>query len=1555
MSGFRGIFLDSIHPLIVKRLDADTHAFKQMGVMKKQLESKGGDQYEYASTTEAHKYFSERTVWMRVVPFAIPQDIYTLNPNYTFKNSPNGDTPESKYMVPQWRDWVLWGTKSAQIHGGIDTDTYTEPVVPYGNGGVGTGKEHHSSKMFGWGGNHGMYRRTNTAWDGTTRAGVINSPIPGITGMQVSNKGDLGTIRRASFDIKVHNLMDLEAIEMMYMVPGLSVLIEWGWYHPDLFMEPIDIEMIKSGDKLASTNTINTEILKKSFGIQESAEDIGNPSALYNLDERANLTYGPLGPPAGIYDGLLGVATKFNWSNDGQGGYDCRVDCISPGSLAGGIPAESYGLGGSEVIDNQNIPVTDLRTIIAMVKKETRQKESSITTKYIDDTTKKKISSIEKVVNTQDGIVVIESKTADVDIPGHVLETEGYGITITLDETNPDAPTLVYTKSTTKTTDGSGDYYIGEYKGSNTGRQKVSKVYGDRTWWNRLQAYIVNESKLVHGPVTDAHRTGTQDTGPWWKFQGVKTAYTIIAPQLDQSKVGKIFPLAGNDDMGGFARYNIANLEYLCGDALRRGEFAVYSDGKVHIKKDGKWINIVDSGYGLPFDINGIVGGKKVFDPSLVAAIGAPMMEAPNQNDIPLGERTLLPNLKTGVRYNAEQAKAKFGWTGNAVDGYKDKSGQTVVQAGGWGSDYMDHLYVEEQVGVSIYKRTKKDDVYTYTEVASIESMDANDVRDQLLSKAKEISNEESNTAKKELESKIARDAAITATAGNFGAVTWSVTGGKIVAFDDADYHVGIYAKAHPAFAPPIHHLTNNGTHQSAELGYDILESADSPLYPIGVIAYSETYLSWRFVEDYLLNELFMPRAVQPGVDKNNDPKIELDTTFMSANRCTDADKKELGLTFLEKYAGLIEKAEGNLTDSSRNRELYHSQHIINHPSLRSFNPEVCILPGQETLPIVMEKAKDQKDSEEIIYEPKTDIKGSSYMLDNSKMKGAADNISGDTVLNRFAGINGKGDYDTSIGTLRNIMINSDLLEEAASKTGNVRKFVMTVLDKVNKACGEPWKFKILTNSALGKMSIIDENYTPFSNVSAYGEGHTYLDTGDGGVNAIGVYKFSGIGSDNILKDVKIQSKIPSELQTMAYYSTLGANNDKGSEVQMFNMYRAGIVDRLRSISSVTVLGNSTGSEESTLQAEAQLILTHAELLPITRKNQTQGLKANEAVGEGERIAKAYTRKYIHGDTVTVGGYRPPIPIDVNLTMHGVSGIYMGNAIMIKTIDEGGILPSRYRHNVALQATSVDHSIDPSGWTTSIGTLMRPLPDAEYKPAMKVNIKRSAPFSQYIPSDLPIGNPFGSGVQKKVTSQFGNAEAFRKGSHGGLDVKASIGTQYVCCLPNAKVSFRKQTGTKDWLANGALDDDGNPTIGSGVKLANTNGYGYYIRIVGKGFGAAGEKIKYQIDYGHCEGFHDPSGAGGTMDFEEMKAYGKSKGWDVGSTSVKYPDSVPYGAPVGTVGGDRRMKGAGNSLGPHLHMTIKVGGVKQDPQLMVQDYYVAAGGGANDHLTTGGNG
>ena len=368
MAGFRGIFLDSIHPLVVKRLDADHAAFKQMS-MQYDTNSVGDATKslpQYTSTNEGARYFSERQVWMRVVPFAIPQTEYTTQPGMILQNPPG----EDGWTVPEWRDWVIWGTKAAGVH---------SEGAPYGVQASGL----HSNTVGGWGQKHGLYRRTSEAWDGAHSAGIINSPLPGVTGLQVSNKGDLGTIRRASFDIKVHNLADLEAIEMMYMVPGISVLVEWGWYHPDFpyQIEPINVELITDGAPLASTTLINTEILKKSFGVGGGSAP-GDPTALYNLEEVSNAQFGPMGPGAGTYDGLLGVVTKFNWSNDGQGGYDCRIDVISPGSLATGIPAESFALGGKITIDAQDIPISDVGTIVASIKKHTRGFEGDVTAEF---------------------------------------------------------------------------------------------------------------------------------------------------------------------------------------------------------------------------------------------------------------------------------------------------------------------------------------------------------------------------------------------------------------------------------------------------------------------------------------------------------------------------------------------------------------------------------------------------------------------------------------------------------------------------------------------------------------------------------------------------------------------------------------------------------------------------------------------------------------------------------------------------------------------------------------------------------------------------------------------------------------------------------------------------------------------------------------------------------------------------------------------------------------------------------------------------------------------
>ena len=136
--------------------------------------------------------------------------------------------------------------------------------------------------------------------------------------------------------------------------------------------------------------------------------DPANPAdskLLNNFDDPLNepKTWGPGedGLKARVYDGLIGIITKFNWSNDGAGGYDCRVDCISPGSLATGISVESYALGSAPIDEetNQAIPTTDISTLAMIIDSETRGLTVRNETEEIADEYNNKIAKI-KIIET---------------------------------------------------------------------------------------------------------------------------------------------------------------------------------------------------------------------------------------------------------------------------------------------------------------------------------------------------------------------------------------------------------------------------------------------------------------------------------------------------------------------------------------------------------------------------------------------------------------------------------------------------------------------------------------------------------------------------------------------------------------------------------------------------------------------------------------------------------------------------------------------------------------------------------------------------------------------------------------------------------------------------------------------------------------------------------------------------------------------------------------------------------------------------------------------------
>jgi hypothetical protein len=62
------------------------------------------------------------------------------------------------------------------------------------------------------------------------------------------------------------------------------------------------------------------------------------------------------------------------------------------------------------------------------------------------------------------------------------------------------------------------------------------------------------------------------------------------------------------------------------------------------------------------------------------------------------------------------------------------------------------------------------------------------------------------------------------------------------------------------------------------------------------------------------------------------------------------------------------------------------------------------------------------------------------------------------------------------------------------------------------------------------------------------------------------------------------------------------------------------------------------------------------------------------------------------------------IPINLNLTIDGIGGIYYGNRIQVD------YLPENYKNrDIKFQITNVQHTIENNNWKTSLETLMRVL------------------------------------------------------------------------------------------------------------------------------------------------------------------------------------------------------------------------------------------------------
>ena len=911
----------------------------------------------------SYEHITTRTPWMRSVPFTVPVD------------------PDNE-SVPNWEDWVLYslqGYSGTFGRAGLNNDT-------------------------------GLYRPNKR-----------NTPAPGISSITVSNKGDLGTLRRATLNIKCYHETDLLDLEMMYMVPGTSILLEWGWYSEIKNQPPIPLQDLQEGGKTSSMTAIQEEILKRTLDIESLLVQYG--------DEITDDTF------AGIYDGLIGVVTKFNWNNGSDGSYDITIDIIAPNSLTLGVPTNTYSLGANSVDaeTGEKTPVIDIEAIYYKINTQSSRIVSSQTKQAINENiSDAKVDTLSEFSDESDVFQMVSSGPLSIN-SGDLASSLGFI-----------------------------EFYVEN---------------------GELKAKIVDEDPGQS--ITDEDLgTQTVEVEDKREILGYTKMGTPIVKMVEQEPI---------------------------------------------VKQLGRATKIRDK------------DGKELY--SMGSVVSGPTLPGGSANE--------------------------------------DSS--------------------------DIIKRLINDAIEE-RQSSLIENIDI----------------------KQEAEIDFANSINYTLQGENY--LSWK--GVTFQLFDNKD-------------KIPI---------MTCDQGIGTIIPRDRELSFIaehnemGISIYGETYVSWRFIEEYIINELFMPRL------EDNSLVIK----FMSMHPLPITD---------------------NIEDPKDEDVQYESVKIINNKLLRSLDPGVCILPGQETTVTVGDEEAQP-------------LPGSQPLKD---------------ILNNF-----NTDLTYNEGYLRNILVNIHVVREAAEEADSVNDFALEILTQVSEACGNPWSFKVVTNTALQQVMIIDENHK--------GDYKGFVDNQD----TRGAYKFSGIGTNNICRDVKIASKLPSEIQALAYYAASGQSSAKKSNMNMFKLYGEGLRDRLKPNIKVETESNKQREEQEKNEA-VNTWLRYSELVERTRLDIAQGIEKSKSYREGIKAAENFTKIFIFDSSEDNPAYSPPIPIDISLTLNGISGIYMGNAIMIDTITDGGLLPDRYKDIVALQATSVDQNVSADGWTTSINTLMRPIATLK---APEIPISRPA-------SDIP--------------------------------------------------------------------------------------------------------------------------------------------------------------------------------------------------------------------------
>lgn len=160
---------------------------------------------------------------------------------------------------------------------------------------------------------------TNTSGGTPHRLGI--RPMPGITSIQVRSRSAYGSLREVTVNFQCWDIRQLEELELLYMRPGYSVLVEWGWF-----------------PYLNNKGNLQTAINKSDYlFLGKTKEEIWS-----ELFKRSSQD--------GNFDSAYGLIKNYSWSARDDGGYDCNTTIITMGEV---LESLKVNYGAFDVSDLQ--------------------------------------------------------------------------------------------------------------------------------------------------------------------------------------------------------------------------------------------------------------------------------------------------------------------------------------------------------------------------------------------------------------------------------------------------------------------------------------------------------------------------------------------------------------------------------------------------------------------------------------------------------------------------------------------------------------------------------------------------------------------------------------------------------------------------------------------------------------------------------------------------------------------------------------------------------------------------------------------------------------------------------------------------------------------------------------------------------------------------------------------------------------------------------------------------------------------------------------------------